>query len=308
MPAKNSFEEINDRIIKQLEEGVVPWRAPWLGYGDFGPRSHATGELYSFMNQMILGRAGEYLTFAGALAEGGHIKKGARAKSIFFWTKFTPKEEKTERDKELEEEGFIQLNRGKSKPFLKKFNVFHIDDTDGIEPKTTIEKELRSNEGVDADERAEEIWRKYCERENLKYEVDTIKGKAYYTPSQDKICVPSRKQFKSQSEYYSVLFHELVHSTGHKTRLNRDISEYHKKKEFRAQEELIAEIGASALCSFVGVTTEEQFQNNVAYIDGWKSFLKDEKGAFVYAACRAQKAVDLILGRTAEKKAETTEL
>ena len=139
---------------------------------------------------------------------------------------------------------------------------------------------------------------KYCERENLKYEVDKLSATAVYSPMLDRVLVPSRKQFKSEAEYYSTLFHELVHSTGHENRLKRNTFGYGTDEKARAREELVAEIGASVLCKYVGVDSEGQFQNNVAYIERWKSFLEEEKGAFIYAACRAQKAVDFILGKS----------
>ena len=285
------FEDVSGRILKQLDEGVIPWHAPWIGYGELAPRSHLTGEVYSFLNQILLGRPGEYVTFGGTVAEGGRVKKGAKAKAVYFWS--IPKNEEEE---EEEEEGGKRLK--KRPPMMRKFNVFHLDDTEGLEPKTAVEKELRNNEGVDVDEKAEEVWRKYCERENLNFDVDKLSATAVYSPMLDRILVPSRKQFKSESEYYSTLFHELVHSTGHENRLKRKTFGYGTDEKARAREELVAEIGASVLCKYVGVNSEGQFQNNVAYIEHWKSFLEEEKGAFIYAACRAQKAVEYIIGKS----------
>ena len=285
------FDEVSGRILKQLDEGVIPWHAPWIGYAELAPRSHLTGEVYSFLNQILLGRPGEYVTFAGTVAEGGRVKKGAKAKAVYFWS--VPKNE--DEDKE---DGEDEKRLKKRPPIMRKFNVFHLDDTEGLEPKTAVEKELRNNEGVDVDEKAEEVWRKYCERENLKFEVDKLSATAVYSPMLDRILVPARKQFKSESEYYSTLFHELVHSTGHENRLKRNTFGYGTDEKARAREELVAEIGASVLCKYVGVDSEGQFQNNVAYIERWKSFLEEEKGAFIYAACRAQKAVEFIIGKS----------
>ena len=291
------FEDVSNRILKQLDEGVIPWHAPWIGYGELAPRSHITGEVYSFLNQILLGRPGEYVTFGGTIAEGGRVKKGAKAKAVYFWS--IPKNE--EEDEE-DEEGGKRLK--KRPPMMRKFNVFHLDDTEGLEPKTAVEKELRNNEGVDVDEKAEEVWRKYCERENLNFDVDKLSATAVYSPMLDRILVPSRKQFKSEAEYYSTLFHELVHSTGHEKRLKRNTFGYGIDEKARAKEELIAEIGASVLCKYVGVDSEGQFQNNVAYIEHWKSFLEEEKGAFIYAACRAQKAVEFIIGKSSNSLEE----
>lgn len=291
------FEDVSNRILKQLDEGVIPWHAPWIGYGELAPRSHMTGEVYSFLNQILLGRPGEYVTFGGTVAEGGRVKKGAKAKAVYFWS--IPKNDEEE---EEDEEGGKRLK--KRPPMMRKFNVFHLDDTEGLEPKTAVEKELRNNEGVDVDERAEEVWRKYCERENLNFDVDKLSATAVYSPMLDRILVPSRKQFKSEAEYYSILFHELVHSTGHEKRLKRNTFGYGIDEKARAKEELIAEIGASVLCKYVGVVSEGQFQNNVAYIEHWKSFLEEEKGAFIYAACRAQKAVEFIIGKSSNSLEE----
>lgn len=291
------FDDVSGRILKQLDEGVIPWHAPWIGYGELAPRSHMTGEVYSFLNQILLGRPGEYVTFGGTVAEGGRVKKGAKAKAVYFWS--IPKNDEEE---EEDEEGGKRLK--KRPPMMRKFNVFHLDDTEGLEPKTAVEKELRNNEGVDVDERAEEVWRKYCERENLNFDVDKLSATAVYSPMLDRILVPSRKQFKSEAEYYSILFHELVHSTGHEKRLKRNTFGYGIDEKARAKEELIAEIGASVLCKYVGVDSEGQFQNNVAYIEHWKSFLEEEKGAFIYAACRAQKAVEFIIGKSSNSLEE----
>ena len=291
------FEDVSGRILKQLDEGVIPWHAPWIGYGDLAPRSHMTGEVYSFLNQILLGRPGEYVTFGATVAEGGRVKKGAKAKAVYFWS--IPKND--EEDEEDKEDG---KRLKKRPPMMRKFNVFHLDDTEGLEPKTAVEKELRNNKGVDVDEKAEEVWRKYCEREHLNFDVDKLSATAVYSPMLDRILVPSRKQFKSEAEYYSTLFHELVHSTGHEKRLKRNTFGYGIDEKARAKEELIAEIGASVLCKYVGVDSECQFQNNVAYIEHWKSFLEEEKGAFIYAACRAQKAVEFIIGKSSNSLEE----
>lgn len=291
------FDDVSGRILKQLNEGIVPWHAPWIGYSELAPRSHMTGEVYSFLNQILLGRPGEYVTFGGTIAEGGRVKKGAKAKAVYFWS--IPKND--EEDEE-DEEGGKRLK--KRPPMMRKFNVFHLDDTEGLEPKTAVEKELRNNEGVDVDKKAEEVWRKYCERENLNFDMDKLSATAVYSPMLDRILVPSRKQFKSEAEYYSTLFHELVHSTGHEKRLKRNTFGYGIDEKARAKEELIAEIGASVLCKYVGVDSEGQFQNNVAYIEHWKSFLEEEKGAFIYAACRAQKAVEFIIGKSSNSLEE----
>ena len=106
-----------------------------------------------------------------------------------------------------------------------------------------------------------------------------------------------RKQFVSTAEYYSTAFHEVVHSTGHQSRLNRLNSAAFFGTEEYSKEELVAEIGASALVNHVGLETSTSFRNNAAYIQNWLSVLKDDKRFIVSAAGKAEKAVNLILNQ-----------
>ena len=120
--------------------------------------------------------------------------------------------------------------------------------------------------------------------------------RAYYKPSTDEVVLPIRKQFVSTAEYYSTVFHELTHSTGHASRLNRLTSPAFFGSEAYSKEELVAEIGASALVNHVGLETSNSLRNNVAYIQNWLRVLKDDKRFIVSASGRAEKAVNLILG------------
>ncbi len=103
-------------------------------------------------------------------------------------------------------------------------------------------------------------------------------------------------QFAEQSEYYSTLFHELTHSTGHHSRLDRLCQTAHFGSEEYSKEELVAEIGAAALNNHCGLNTERSDRNSTAYLMGWLSKLRDDKKLLVSAAGRAEKAVNLILG------------
>ena len=117
-----------------------------------------------------------------------------------------------------------------------------------------------------------------------------------YRPSTDEIVLPIRKQFMSTAEHYSTAFHELVHSTGHASRLNRLTRPSFFGTEDYSKEELVAEIGASALVSHVGLENERSFRNNAAYIQNWLTVLKGDKRFIVSASGKAEKAVNLILG------------
>ncbi len=268
------FQTVTDRIVAELENGVIPWRKPWQAAGL--AISHTTGKPYSLLNQMLLGRAGEYLTFAQVKQEGGYVRKGEKSSIITFWKWI---------DKEDEETGeTVQI------PFLRYYNVFHIDQCEGISPKYT--KEL--TETANPDETAEAIIADYTAREGLTIEHEHG-NRAYYQPATDKVVLPLMKQFAESSEYYSTLFHELTHSTGHEKRLNRLDAPAHFGSEDYSKEELIAEIGSSALVYHCGLETPNSFRNNTAYIQNWLQVLKNDKRFIVSAAGKAEKAVNFIL-------------
>ncbi len=190
-------------------------------------------------------------------------------------------------------------------PFLKYFNVFHfnqIDWKDDVVPEK-VQKKLDAHTNgirvseVEADEYAECIIKNFKTETHLEIEED---GDPSYSPSNDRVYCWSRDHFTNSSEYYSALFHELGHSTGHKDRLNRDLTGKFGSTKY-AREELIAEITSSYMTTMLNLRTDKSARNNVAYCQSWSKKLKDDKKAFVVAAGRAEKAVDCILtGKSVE--------
>ena len=87
------YAEITARIINEMEKGMIPWEKPWIARG--GAISHATGKRYSLLNQMLLGRAGEYLTFKQVQQEGGRVRKGEKASMVVFWKFIEQEDEET---------------------------------------------------------------------------------------------------------------------------------------------------------------------------------------------------------------------
>ena len=120
--------------------------------------------------------------------------------------------------------------------------------------------------------------------------------RAFYRPSTDSITVPHMRQFSATAEYYSTLFHEMTHSTGHKSRLDRLDHVAAFGSEDYSKEELIAEIGAATLVNHARLETPDSFRNNAAYIQNWLSVLQNDKRFIVSAAGKAEKAVNMILG------------
>lgn len=124
-------------------------------------------------------------------------------------------------------------------------------------------------------------------------------GRAFYNPSADAVTLPLMDQFFEVSEYYSTAFHELTHSTGHTSRLNRLSKTAHFGNEEYSKEELVAEIGAAALVNHVGLETPSSFRNSAAYVQSWLKALSNDKRMIVSAAGQAEKAVRLILNEEA---------
>ena len=272
------YSEVTTRIIAQMEEGVIPWQKPWVANGKAISRS--TGKPYSLLNQMLLGRPGEYLTFKQCQEAGGKVKKGEKASMVVFWKFIEQEDEETGEKKEV--------------PFLRYYNVFHIDQCEGITAKHTTETVFP--DGAATLEDAQEIIYDYLGREGVKLSHEEG-DRAFYRPATDEVVLPIRKQFISTAEYYSTVFHELTHSTGHPKRLNRLSKPSFFGTQDYSKEELVAEIGAAALVNHVGLETSSSLRNNAAYLQNWLKVLKDDKRFIVSAAGRAEKAVNLILNQ-----------
>lgn len=282
---------IADRIIAEMEKGEIPWQKPWVTVAG-GAVKHRDGKPYSLLNQILLGEQGEYLSFKECQAAGGKVKKGAKARMVVFF-KFVDCEQKDENGRVMRDSQGKPLT--KQVPFLRYSNVFHIKDTEGIAPKW--QKDVEQLTDTPADDRAEQVIAEYTTREGVGFENVKQNG-AYYSPAQDRVTLPIRAQFTSTAEYYSAAFHELTHSTGHPKRLNRfDIGSGAAAfgSASYSKEELVAEIGAAAMLNQIGLETPESFKNSAGYIQGWLKALKNDKRLFVSAACKADKAVRMIL-------------
>lgn len=268
------YAEITNRIIAEMETGVIPWQKPWVASG--GCVSYATGKPYSLLNQMLLGNAGEYATYKQIQTAGGYVRKGEKAHMVVFW-KFLEKED--------EETGEV-----KEVPFLRYYNVFHIDQCEGVKPKHSKPLPQTAN----ADQKAESIICDYLKTSGVKLHHEQG-DRAFYRPSDDSITLPLLAQFYETAEYYSTAFHELIHSTGHSKRLNRLEKTAFFGSEAYSKEELVAEIGASALVNLAGLETPRSFHNNAAYIQSWLKVLRNDRKMIVSASGRADKAVSYIL-------------
>lgn len=284
----NIYDQITNEIIKQMESGIIPWQKPWHDGGTFmGCISHTSGKPYSLLNQWLLGgKAGEWLTFKQIQAEGGRVKKGEKASTVVFYKYLDKVEELEDGNGNL-----VEVVTGRF-PILKGYSVFHIDQTEGIAPRYANEPKVDH----EANDSAERVVAEYVQREGLKLFVEQS-DRAYYRPSTDEVHVPMMKQYNITEEYYSTLFHELTHSTGHAKRLNRKevAGVAYFGDENYSKEELVAEIGAAFLCKAVGLDSDKAFKNSVAYLRGWLKALRSDRKLIVTAAARAEAAAKYIL-------------
>ncbi len=274
------YSMITDRIIAALEQGSIPWHKPWIG-GNSGCISYSTGRPYSLLNHILLGgQTGEYITFKQATLAGGHVRKGEKSKYVVFWKPY---------EKVDEETGEITKHF-----YLKYYSVFHLDQCEGISPRWAVS--VQSVPDLQPDASADAVIKDYVDRSGMSLRI-TESDRAYYQPSTDTVVVPQLSQYKKQEEYYSTLFHELTHSTGHHSRLDRITDTAAFGSHEYSKEELCAELGAAFLVNHCGLETSASFNNSAAYLAGWLKALKDDKRLLVSAAGAAEKAVNLILNR-----------
>ena len=295
------YAEITDRIIAELEAGTVPWEKPWTGTRS-GAIRRSNGRPYSLLNQMILGKPGEYLTYKQCEAEGGRIKNGSRAKMVVFW-KFVQHEKKDDHGAVIRDANGLPVTA--NIPFLRYYSVFHIDDCEGLSPKWNAPSE--SDPTIQPIERAQAALDAYIAREGISLQHEKS-DEAFYSPARDVIHLPLMEQFSNSESYYDTAFHESVHSTGHPRRLNR-ISASSPSSSFGGEsyskEELVAEIGACAIMHELGIETTQTFRNNAAYIQSWLKALRNDKRMIVSAAGKAEKAVAMILNRSSTSDNQT---
>ncbi len=268
------YEIITDRIIDLLDKGIVPWQRPWTVEM---PMNLVSKKPYRGVNILMLSwtdfKSPYWLTYKQALDLKGNVKKGAKGIPVVFWHFMKAKAEGSDEDIK------------KSFPFMRYFNV---EQCEGIP--------------VPQDNKAEIEPIEKCERviNRMPHKPKIFHGgnKACYYPSKDTVAMPVKESFHSIERYYGTAFHELVHSTGHVSRLNRkginDISAF--GSETYSKEELIAEIGASFLCGITGIENQT-ISNQASYVGSWLSKLRNDKKLIITAASQAQKAADYIMNR-----------
>jgi len=282
---KNVYQIVTERILAELDKGTIPWKRPWSGLER--PRNWKTGRNYHGINLLLL-PAGEYATFKQITEAGGIVKKGEHAHIAVFWKFITIQDEY----KDPITGNMVEYK--KEVPFLRYYNVFNIEtQAEGIKSKV---QPIREHEPIPECER---IVSRYFQDKGPSLEHGG--GRACYDSFHDTITIPKPEMFQRADYYYATLFHEMTHSTGHESRLNRTLGTGFGTENY-SREELVAEMGAAFLAAHAGIDNDNLNGNTAAYIAGWKKALQNDPRAVVVAAGKAQKAVQFILK---EKEGDT---
>lgn len=286
----DAYQQVTDLIIGHLEKGMVPWRCPWNR--EVGrPRNFHTGKPYQGVNVMLLGcrfaASPWWMTYRQALERGGQVRKGEHGAMVTKFGTFDLKENSPRPNED---------GKQRQGMFLRTFTVFNSNQIDGIPfPEISQGAELSPDE---RNELADNIVKSMPQIPVVR---EGSGSKACYSPVLDQIEMPAFSRFESGAGYYGTLFHELTHSTGHPSRLNRESLTNHDGfgGKVYGQEELVAEMGSA----FVGLEADlvsDRHEQSAAYLQGWLGVLKvkDHRRWIVQAASQASRAADFILGRS----------
>lgn len=286
---KDVYKIVNDAIIDKLKAGTLPWKRTW---NHFGPaRNYVSNKPYRGINALLLNfTSSEYplfLTFKQAKELGGHITKGAKGNLVVFWKRLHYHEKNIVNPAKL---GTYSPDEVKTVPLLRYYYLFNIDCVEGVEFRLP-ERNTSLRPIVECE--------KIVAGMPLPPKIEHIGDQPSYNRLLDRVKIPRLQHFHSGEEYYSALFHELAHATGHPTRLNREKGGGYGSKEY-SFEELIAEMTACFLSGEAGIVNAV-IDNSAAYVQGWleilTSILQDDDRFLVKASTQAQRAADYILKR-----------
>lgn len=269
------YDVITDTIIARLESGVIPWQKPWVG-ANHRPTNLVSRQPYTGINPFLLACAGYgspyWLTFRQAKNLGGSVRKGEHGTKIVFFKAY----DKTDADGEVTDR--IRM--------IRYYTVFNVEQCDGLDGKVPATDDGTFNHDPIAE--AEAIANGYAGPT-----VTWGGDRACYSPTLDAVRMPPRESFAVREAVYATLFHELAHSTGHESRLNRDIANVFGSHQY-SKEELVAEMTAAFLCADAGIDTDGLLDNSAAYVKSWIRALRGDSKLVVAAATAAQRAASFI--------------
>lgn len=274
------YQAIADKVLDMMEKLGTDWLRPFSDSvkQSGGCYNVITKKPYRGINQLLLGWAGysspAWASYKQWAEKGMPVRKGEKGSMVVFFSLIEIKE--------LDATG-----QPKKIPMLKNYVVFNAEQCENYvaEPVEIVEEISDKQRLEDADIFFQKTGAK------IRY---INQDRAYYSPSHDEICLPNIDGFVDATRYYSTLGHEVVHWTGHKTRLDRLKMTGFGSPEY-AQEELIAELGAAFLCAQLGIDNEPR-ADHATYLNSWMKALKNDKKCFVKACSQATKSLDFLNG------------
>lgn len=273
MLANNLYQQVTDKVVAALEGGTIPWVRPWDG-APMTPANAVTGRPYSGINTLILWMSAQeraypghgWMTFRQANEIGASVRKGEKSTPVAFF-------------KYLEEEG----DEGARKiPVLRTFHVFNVSQLDNLPAAYAPQAPAPRDE--DRYDKALDF------SKNCGIKVVYGAERCCYVPHVDEVQMVEYSRFSDDGAFFGVLYHELVHATGHKSRLNREYGKRFGDAKY-AFEELVAELGSAFLATKLGYPAEHR---SAAYVQSWLKVLKDDKKAIFSAAAYAARAADFL--------------
>lgn len=303
------FEQVKETILAGVEREGLQWFKPWKSTNgsDWRPVNRVSGRAYNGMNVWLLSAAmrefgyeyNEWLTFKQVTELKGRVNKGEKATDIYFWyIGYWNADTKKTYPSEAAAISAGENPKDIKKYFtLKMYKVFNIGQCADIAPRGGAAVVVEPTEFNPVEE-AERIIAAWDGKPTIKHGGNS----AYYSPTDDYVQMPKGEQFVDSDSYYKTLFHELVHSTGHESRLKRKgVVEFDAfGTEQYAMEELVAESGSMMIAGIAGLNPKDGGDNSLAYIKGWCKKIKETPSkAIVSALTQSSKAVDMIVGEVA---------
>jgi len=285
----NVYEIVTEKIVKLLDQGIVPWRRPWTSTGL--PRNLVSKKPYRGINYFLLSASKyvspHWLTYRQATELGGHVRKGEESTIVIFWKPGDLKQSSEDLDTERSSE------KNRRRFLLRYYRLFNLEQCEL--PQSVLDKlpkiETHQHDPIEAVEKI---------IAGMPNPPEIVRGgsKAFYSPITDRITLPPRELFISAEEEAATTTHELVHFSGGEKRLAREgICEAAPfGSPVYSKEELVAEMGAAFLCAEAGISNAV-IDNQAAYLAGWLKALSNNRKLLIQAAAQAQHTVDYILNR-----------
>jgi antirestriction protein ArdC len=286
---RDLYQSVTDHIVRELEQGVLPWHRPWdadtLGARVVRPLRH-NGVPYNGVNVLMLWAAAiergyaapVWMTFRQALELGAHVRKGETGSLVVYANTLT----RSEGDEATGEESTRAIH------YLKSYTVFNVAQIEGL-PLHYLAQPAPRAEPLPRIERADRFFA--ATGAEIRHGGD----RAYYAAGSDHVQMPPFECFRDAESHAATLAHELTHWTKHRTRLDRDFGRKRWGDQGYAMEELVAELGSAFLCADLDLTPEHR-ADHAAYLGHWLTVLKRDNRAIFAAAAHAQRAADFLHG------------